>query len=271
MRYRVAAIQMTSQNEIEKNLATAERLIADAVKQEAKLVVLPEMWAVMGIDQMDKVKTREEFGAGPVQDFLSAQAAKHGIWLVGGTIPIAVHDAREKVHATCLVFNDHGNVVARYDKIHMFDVTLNATREQYNESKTTVAGEQIVVVTTPFGKIGLAVCYDLRFPELFRAMHAEGVEVVVLPAAFTYTTGVVHWEVLLRARAIENQIYMIAAAQTGTHENGRKTYGHSMIVDPWGSVKDCLPSGEGVVIAEIDFDFLKQVRGDFPVLLHRRV
>ncbi|MEO8400769.1 MAG: carbon-nitrogen hydrolase family protein [Gammaproteobacteria bacterium] len=270
MRYRVAAIQMTSHNDVEKNLANAKKLIADAVKQEAKLIVLPENWAMMG-DETDKLTLREEFGCGPIQDFLSAQAAKHSIWLVGGTIPIAVPNVQEKVYATCLVFDNHGKVVSRYDKIHLFDVTLNATREQYNESKTTAAGEQVVVVTTPFGKLGLAVCYDLRFPELFRTMHREGVEVIVLPAAFTYTTGAVHWEVLVRARAIENQIYMIAAAQTGMHDNGRKTYGHSMIVDPWGGVKNCLPSDEGVVIAEIDFDFLKQVRGDFPVLLHRRV
>src|SRR3990167_1884367 len=234
MQYRVAAIQMNSGHSIQKNLAAAKKWIGEASDQGAQLVVLPEMFAVMGMDQMDKIKVREKLGDGLIQHFLSEEAREHGIWLVGGTIPLAVQDAHEKVHAACLVFDDKGKQAARYDKIHLFDVTLDAARECYAESKTTTAGNQVVVVPTPFGKLGLAVCYDVRFPELFRAMHEKQVEVVALPAAFTLTTGSVHWDVLVRSRAIENQIYLIAAAQTGLHENGRKTYGHSMIVDPWG-------------------------------------
>ncbi len=267
----VAAIQMTSGPDVQKNLNMAKELIAKAVNEGAKFVVLPEMFAVMGLDQMDKVKTRETFGHGPIQDFLHEEAKKHGIWLVGGTIPIAVTDSHEKVNATCLVFDDKGEVRARYDKIHMFDVSIQATRESYHESKTTQAGSQVVVTPTPFGKLGLAVCYDVRFPELFRTMHDQGVEIVVLPAAFTFATGSMHWDVLVRARAIENQIYLIAAAQTGLHDNGRKTYGHSMIVDPWGVVKAHLTNEPGVVVSEIDFDYLKKIRAEFPVLSHRRV
>src|SRR6185312_6517980 len=171
--------------------------------------VLPEMFAIMGVDQVDKVKVRETFGHGVIQDFLSQQAAKHHIWLVGGTIPIAIPNSPEKVHATCLVFDEQGKVAARYDKIHLFDVNIQATREAYHESKTTSPGQEIVVVPTPFGRLGLAVCYDVRFPEFFRAMSREQVELVVLPSAFTYTTGAAHWETLVRARAIENQIYLI--------------------------------------------------------------
>ena len=270
MQCRVAAIQMTSGSDVKKNLEQAEKLISSAKDQGAKLIVLPEMFAMMGIDQMDKVKMRESYGSGPIQDFLQKQAAKQRIWLVGGTIPIAVEDSDEKVNATCLLLNDQGSVVARYDKIHMFDVSVSATRESYHESKTTKAGNKIVVAQTPFGKIGLAVCYDLRFPELFRSMHDQDVEIVALPAAFTFTTGSAHWDILTRARAIENQVYVIAAAQTGVHENGRKTFGHSMIVDPWGQVKASLPEGSGIVISNIDFNYLKRIRGEFPVLSHRR-
>lgn len=268
--FRVAAIQMTSGPDVQKNLNQAKELIAMAAGQGAKLIVLPEMFAVMGVDQMDKVKTRETFGDGPIQNFISEQAAKHRSWIIGGTLPIVVDDSNDKVNATCLLFNDEGKVVARYDKIHLFDVTMSATRESYHESKTTKAGNQIVVAQTPFGKIGLGVCYDIRFPELFRSMHDQGVEIVALPAAFTFTTGSAHWDILVRSRAVENQVYFIAAAQTGIHENGRKTFGHSMIVDPWGQVKASLPDTQGVVVSDIDLDYLKKIRGEFPVLSHRR-
>ncbi len=268
---RVAAIQMTSGPDVKKNLSLAKDLIKQSVDAGAKFVVLPEMFAVMGVDQLDKIKTRETFGAGPIQDFLHEQAIKQGIWLVGGTIPLAVDDSAEKVNAACLVFDDQGRVAARYDKIHLFDVSLHATKESYQESKTTQPGNKVVVTATPFGKLGLAVCYDVRFPELFRTMHDEGVEIVVLPAAFTFTTGSLHWDVLVRARAIENQVYLIAAAQTGIHENGRKTYGHSMIVDPWGVVKAKLTDAPGIVVSDIDFAYLKKIRSEFPVLSHRRI
>ncbi|EKD73068.1 MAG: hypothetical protein ACD_45C00473G0022 [uncultured bacterium] len=271
MSYRVAAIQMNSGHHVQKNLVTAEKLIAEAAAQGAQLIVLPEMFAVMAMDQVDKIKMGETLDNGPIQAFLSQQALRHRVWLVGGTIPLAVPNVSEKIHAACLVFDDQGKRVARYDKIHLFDVSLNAARECYNESRAVTAGHEVIVVTTPFGKLGLAVCYDVRFPELFRAMHEQQVQLVALPAAFTFTTGTVHWDILVRARAIENQVYMIAAAQSGTHENGRKTYGHSMIVDPWGAVKACLPEGQGIVITDIDFQYLQKIRDEFPVLSHRRV
>ncbi len=269
MQCQVAAIQMTSGLDVKKNLSIAKHLIQKAVDGGANIIVLPEMFAVMGVDQMDKVKMREPFGHGPIQDFLSEAAATHHIWLVGGTIPLTVEKNDEKVNASCLLLNDQGKVVARYDKIHLFDVSIHQTRESYHESKTTEPGNKVVVAQTPWGKLGLAVCYDLRFPELFRTMSDQEVEMVVLPAAFTFTTGSLHWDVLVRARAIENQVYLIAAAQTGVHENGRKTYGHSMIVDPWGVVKASLSDDQGVVRATLDFDYLKKIRGEFPVLSHR--
>jgi len=268
--FSVAAIQMTSHADVEKNLKTAEKLIAHAADKGATLIVLPEMFAVMGIDQLDKVKIREELGHGRIQDFLSQQAEKRSVWLVGGTIPIAVSHSSDKVYAACLLYDDKGQRVACYDKIHLFDVTLSDTRESFYESKTTAPGNKVVVVPTPFGKLGLAVCYDIRFPEMFRTMHDREVECIILPAAFTDTTGKAHWDILVRARAIENQVYLIAAAQTGVHENGRKTYGHSMIVDPWGRVKANLLEEEGVIISEIDLAYLQKMREEFPVLLHRQ-
>lgn len=270
MKYGYAAIQMTSGHDVKQNLASAKKLIAEAVDQGAKLVVLPEMFAVMGLDQMDKVKTREPFGHGPIQDFLQEQAQKHDIWLVGGTIPISVEQDSQKVSACCLLYDNHGAVVARYDKIHLFDIRISE-KEAHHESKTTYAGEKITVAETPFGKLGLAVCYDVRFPEMFRKMHEQNVEVVILPAAFTYTTGAAHWDILVRARAIENQVYVVASAQTGVHENQRKTYGHSMIVNPWGVVLAIKPEGQGVIVADIDIELLQKMRTDFPFLTHRRI
>jgi predicted amidohydrolase len=270
MQQRIAGIQMTSGHDIQENLAIARELIKQAVDEDASLVVLPEMFAIMGLDQLDKIKYKEKIDQGPIQDFLQEQAAKYKIWLVGGTLPIATED-ENKVRATCLVYDDQGNRVARYDKIHLFDVSLNGKQEVYSESTTTEPGDNIVVIQTPFGKLGLAVCYDLRFPEMFRLMHQQGVEIIALPSAFTYTTGAAHWEILVRARAIENLVYVIAACQTGAHNNGRKTFGHSMIVNPWGEIKAILKHGTGVVIAEIHIDYLTQVRKEFPVLMHRRV
>lgn len=268
---RVAAIQMTSSHDIMQNLLTAERLIQQAVDKGAKLIVLPEMFAIMGLDHTDKVKYRETLGQGRIQDFLHTQAAKHKIFLVGGTIPICVSDDDDKVYASCLLLNDEGDCIAHYKKIHLFDVNMRQHNEKYNESQTTLPGNNVVVIDTPFGKLGMAVCYDIRFPELFRMMHQHGVEVIVFPAAFTLTTGLAHWDILVRARAIENQVYIIAAAQTGAHSNNRKTYGHSMIVSPWGNVEATLQNGEGVVIADIDLNRLHQLRGDFPTLKHRKL
>jgi deaminated glutathione amidase len=267
---RVAAIQMASGPNVNANLLEAGRLIKKAVEAGAKLVVLPENFAIMGMNEADKVDIREEDGKGPIQDFLAEQASRHGIWLVGGTVPLAASDA-DHVYAACLLFDDKGKRVARYDKIHLFDVRITESDERYNESATIEPGDGIVVVDTPFGKLGLAVCYDLRFPGLFRRMVDEGVEIFALPSAFTAITGRAHWDVLVRARAIENTCYMIASAQGGYHANGRETYGHSMILDPWGVVLDNLSRGSGVVVADIDLGRLRDLRRTFPVLEHRKL
>ncbi len=265
---RVAAVQMASGPNVKANLFEAERLIRSAVDAGAGLVVLPENFSIMGIKEKDKLLAREEAGEGPVQTFLAQQARRHGIWLVGGTIPLVSGD-EEKIRAACLLFNDKGEQVARYDKIHLFDVSLEESGEKYTESETIEGGEQTVVVDTPFGRLGLAVCYDLRFPEQFRAMLDDGMEVCALPSAFTAITGRAHWEVLVRARAIENLSYMIAAGQGGYHVNGRETHGDSMVVDPWGVILDRLPRGSGVVVAEIDRDRLASIRRSLPAISHR--
>jgi len=267
---RVAAIQMASGPNVGANLNEAGRLIARAADAGAELVVLPENFALMGMTELDKVAVREPDGSGPIQDFLAAQADKHRVWLVGGTVPLEASVA-EKVRAACLLFDERGARVARYDKVHLFDVTLEESGEQYNESETIEAGNEVVVADTPFGRLGLAVCYDLRFPELFRRMHEEGVEVIAMPAAFTAVTGRAHWEPLVRARAIENLCYVVASAQGGYHVNGRETHGDTMIVDPWGVVLDRLPRGSGFVIADIDLDRVQAIRRSFPTLEHRKI
>ena len=267
---KVAAIQMASGPNVQANLDEADKFIKIAVQQGAELIVLPENFAIMGITEMDKVAVAEEYGQGLIQDFLSAQASKHGVWLVGGTVPIKSSE-ENKVYATCLLFNDSGEVAARYDKIHLFDVTLEESDESYTESETTTSGDDVVVADTPFGRLGLAICYDLRFPEMFRAMVDVGVDICVLPSAFTSLTGKAHWETLIRARAIENLSYMVAAAQGGYHVNGRETHGDSMIVDPWGMVLNRLPHGTGVVVSDIDIAKLQKTRQLFPALEHRRL
>jgi len=267
--HRVAAIQMASGPNVGANLLEAERLIGQAVKQGAELVVLPENFAIMGKTEQDKLKVSEQEGQGAIQDFLSRQAASNKIWILGGTIPITIAN-EQRVRAACLLFDASGNRVARYDKIHLFDVYLDESEENYVESQTIEPGDTMIVVATPFGRIGIAVCYDLRFPELFRRMHDEGVEIIALPAAFTAITGRAHWEILVRARAIENLCYVIASAQGGYHVNGRETYGNSMIVDPWGVVLDRLSSGAGAVYADIDPDRVARIRRSFPAIDHRK-
>ena len=266
----VACIQMASSPNIGANLLEAERLIEEAVSQQARLVVLPENFALMGKMETDKVQAREADHNGPIQTFLAEQAARHGIWLVGGTIPMVASDAN-KVRATCLVFDDTGKQVARYDKIHLFDVELVDSDEQYTESETIEPGDKVVVIDSPFGRMGVAVCYDLRFPELFRQQLEDGMEILVLPSAFTAITGRAHWEVLVRARAIENLCYVIAPDQGGYHLSGRETYGHSMIVDPWGTVLNSLARGPGVVCADIELGRLNSARRNFPSIEHRRL
>jgi len=230
------------------------------------LVVLPEFFAIMGMAETDKFAVAEQLGAGQIQDFLSETARKNKIWLVGGSMPIS-GSVPTKVRNSCLVYNDAGEQVARYDKMHLFNLDLGT--EQYNEASTIEAGDQVVVIDSPFGRIGLAICYDLRFPELFRAM--KGVDIIVLPSAFTATTGKVHWEPLIRARAIENLSYFIAAAQGGYHVNGRETHGHSMVVDPWGRVLAELPRGSDVVVVEISPSYQQSVRTSLPALSHRTI
>ncbi len=267
---RVAAIQMASGPNISANLSEAERLIAKAAAAGARLVVLPENFALMGMSEVDKVKVRESDGKGPIQDFLARTASRYGIWLVGGTVPLVAEDAN-KVRAACLLFDDKGKRVARYDKVHLFDVHIEESGEDYYESNTIEPGNEVVVLDTPFGRLGLAVCYDLRFPELFRRMVQEQVEIIAMPSAFTAITGKAHWEVLVRARAIENLSYVIASAQGGYHANGRETHGDSMIVDPWGGVLDRLPRGSGFVMADIERSRLEAIRRNFPALAHRRL
>ncbi|MDP1872333.1 MAG: carbon-nitrogen hydrolase family protein [Gallionella sp.] len=264
--FKVAAIQMASGPNVAGNLSEAKRLIARAAEQGARLVVLPEFFAIMGMKEQDKVAVREIAGTGPIQKFLSDTARQHKIWLVGGSIPLAA-SVPDKVLNSCLVFNDEGLQVARYDKIHLFNLSMG--NESYDEAQTIEAGNQVVVVDTPFGRIGLAICYDLRFPELFRAM--KEVDLIVLPAAFTETTGKMHWEILVRARAIENLAYVIASAQGGYHVNGRETHGNSMIVGPWGRILDRLPRGSGVVMAEVNPSYQASLRTGLPALQHRKI
>lgn len=267
---KVAAIQMASGPNVNANLIEAKRLLKMAADDGARLVVLPENFAIMGMSEQDKVRIREADGDGPIQAFLAKEAASLGIWLVAGTIPLVARDD-DKVRAACLLFDDKGQRVARYDKIHLFDVNLAEEVENYHESASIEPGDQVVVADTPFGRLGLAICYDLRFPELFRQMVDQGVQIVALPSAFTMITGGAHWELLVRARAVENLCYMIAAGQGGYHVNGRETFGDSMIVDPWGTVLDRLPRGSGVVMAEIDNAFLDATRRNFPALAHRKM
>ena len=261
---KVAGIQMASSPQVSSNLIEAERLIALAVEQGAKIVVLPEYFCIMGAKDIDKVAVREKAGDGQIQHFLSKMAREYEIWLIGGTVPLACNYPN-KVRNSCLVYNDKGEQVARYDKIHLFGLDLGT--EHYHEEKTIEAGNEVIVVDTPYGKIGLSVCYDLRFPELYRAMGE--VDMIVIPSAFTETTGKAHWESLIRARAIENLCYVIAPAQGGYHLSGRETHGNSMIVDPWGVILDRLPRGSGVVIANINRDYQASLRKSLPALKHK--
>lgn len=264
----VAAVQMNSGDDVNANLVVAAQLIQQAKDAQAKIVVLPEMFAIFS-DQ-EKIRIKENYGSGKIQDFLAEQAIKHGIWIVGGTIPLSLNHS-PKVRAACLVFNAQGKCVARYDKIHLFDAYLAQSKETYQESSLVDYGEQVVVVETPFGKLGLAVCYDIRFPELFRAMLAKEVEIIALPCAFTVKTGEAHWDILVRSQAILNSCYLIAPDQVGQHPNGRLTYGHSMIIEPWGHVIAELKNGVGIITAEIDLNYLHQIRKNFPAITHRRL
>jgi nitrilase len=262
--FRVAAIQMASGPKVMANLEEAGRLIDMAASIGVRIVALPEYFAIMGLKETDKVAVREKPGDGPIQQWMSEIAARHRIWLIGGSIPLEA-SVPGKVRNSCLVYDKEGKQVARYDKMHLFNLALGA--ENFSEERTIEAGDKVVVVESPYGRIGISICYDLRFPELYRAMG--NVDIIVIPSAFTATTGKAHWEPLIRARAIENLAYVIAPAQGGFHVNGRETHGDSMIVDPWGVVLDRLPRGSGVVVAGINPHYQQTIRKSLPALTHR--
>lgn len=263
-RFRVAAIQMVSGPEPQENLAAAGALIAEAAAGGAELVLLPEYFALISPDERAKLALAEAPGEGPIQHFLADCARRHGIWLVGGTLPLRSDDP-ERVRNTSLVFNPQGQQCARYDKIHLFRFARG--NESYDEARSIEAGREVVSFAAPCGRVGLSVCYDLRFPELYRQLG--DCALLLVPAAFTATTGRAHWEVLLRARAIENQCYVLACGQGGRHPGGRETWGHSMLVDPWGEVLGCRASGAGVMLADLDPQRLAAVRASLPALEHR--
>jgi nitrilase len=269
-RDKAAAIQMASGPNVSANLLEAERLVSEAVGNGAGLVVLPENFAFKGKLDRDLCALREADRDGPLQEFLSQLAKRHGIWLVGGTLPLEAED-NSRVRAACIVYDDKGNRVARYDKIHLFDVHLVEADERYIESDTIEPGAEPLVVDSPFGRLGITVCYDLRFPELFRNLLDKGMEVICIPASFTAITGKAHWETLVRARAIENLSYVVAAAQGGFHIDGRETHGHSMIVDPWGTVLSQVPRGTGSVSCTLDLHYLTSTRRNFPTIDHRKL
>ncbi len=262
--FRIAAIQTVASASVERNLAVAEELIGDAADQGARLVALPEWFCFIGPGERDKLAIREQDGDGPIQSCLARIAARFHVWVIGGTLPIATA-SDERVRNSCLVFDDSGRRVARYDKMHLFGFELG--EERFRETNTIEPGTAAAAIDTPFGRIGLSVCYDVRFPELYRGLG--DVDLISVPSAFTVPTGQAHWETLLRARAIENLAWVIAPAQGGRHESGRVTHGHSMIVDPWGKVRACLPEGPGVVIAEIDPSYQTKLRAALPALEHR--
>lgn len=277
---KVAAIQMVSSAHLDENLQSAARLIAEASAAGAALVLLPEVFAVLEGGPMRPFGEKE--GTGPIQEFLSAQARKHELILVGGTIPLISRPGRkpkdpdyfvddERVRPASLVYDASGAQIARYDKIHLFDVVVADKQASYSESRSYEAGNEVVTADTALGRLGLTVCYDLRFPELYRELFSHQVDMVTVPAAFTRVTGEAHWETLLRARAIENQCYVIAAGQGGKHNEKRETWGHSMIIDPWGTVLDEIDQGEGFAIAEIDLEFVDSVRKRMPISQQRKL
>ena len=265
---KVAAIQMTSGPEVTANLEQARGLLEQAASRGARLAALPENFSFMGLKDADKRAAAEADGAGPVQEFLAETAQRLHLWIVGGTVPL-VAGADGRVAAASLVYDDRGERVARYDKIHLFDVDIPGRAESYRESAHVAPGSQATLLDTPVGRLGLSVCYDVRFPELYRHLSAAGAQLLTVPSAFTSPTGRAHWETLLRARAIENLCYVVAPAQSGFHPSGRETYGDSMIVDYWGRIQQRVPRGHGCAVADIDLAAQASVRESFPALRHR--
>jgi len=265
---KLAALQTVATPDVDRNLATAERLLADAAAQGVRLAALPEYFCLMGRRDEDKLAIAEDDGAGPIQDFLAAQARRLGLWIIGGTLPIKA-PTPGRVRNACCAWNPAGERVARYDKIHLF--AFDNGGERYDEARVLEAGSTPVAFDAEGWRIGLSVCYDLRFPELYRALMQPPCDLLVVPAAFTHTTGQAHWDLLLRARAVENQCFVLAPAQGGRHENGRRTWGHSQLIDPWGQVLACQDEGEAVVAAEADLGVRDRVRQQLPALAHRRL
>lgn len=267
---RAAVIQLRSGAEVATNLRRVGRLLERTRDAGAALAVLPENFACMPATGADRQRAAEAPGQGPIQDFLAEMARRLGLWIVGGTVPLRTRGSR--VAAAVLVFDAGGRRVARYDKMHLFDVDVPEVGERYRESANFVPGRRLVALDTPLGRLGLAVCYDLRFPEFFRALTLRhGCEVFAVPSAFTVTTGRAHWNLLVRARAVENQCFVLAAAQSGCHPDGRETWGHSLIVGPWGDIEVSLPKRPGIVQAELDRAAQRRLRQRFPVLGHVRV
>lgn len=266
---RLAAIQMVSTMDVSENIDAANRLVGDACEQGAEIVLLPEYWVLMAQSDAEKINIAEPIGDGPIQSAMAMMAKKNKIWLIGGTVPLVSDDPKDagRVFNSTLVYNPQGVCVTQYNKMHLFNFTHH--NESYDESRTLIAGTKVSVAQLPIGNVGLSICYDLRFPELYRAMG--DCALIVVPSAFTYTTGKMHWEVLLRARAIENQCYVLAAAQGGLHTNGRRTWGHSMLINPWGSIEAQFMEGEGVVIGDFNPNYLTHVRTSLPALTHRRI
>jgi len=266
---RVAAVQMNTGDDVTVNLTRARRHLRKAAADGARLVVLPENFAMMGRRDAERLAVAEPDGDGRLQAFLAEEAARAGIWIVGGTIPL-VSEHPKRPYAACLVYDETGRRVGRYDKLHLFDVRVPDSEEAYQESRNTTPGSAPLIIDAPWGRLGVAVCYDLRFPELFRWLAGEGMDLLAIPAAFTARTGRAHWQPLLRARAIENLCYLVAAAQAGTHPGGRQTYGHSMIIDPWGAIIVEAAARPGTISATVDISRLRKLRQQFPVLEHRR-
>lgn len=268
---KIAAIQMCSSNEVDDNLIVAKKLMKEAAEHGAKIVVLPEMFAMIGLAASKEIiKVQEDYKGGRIQEFLATEALKNNIWIVGGTIPISCKD-KNKIRAACIVYDNKGLAVARYDKIHLFDVTLSKD-EAYRESDTVEEGDQLAVVDTPLGKLGIAVCYDIRFPAMFTKLCNQGAEIIAIPAAFTVSTGEAHWKLLARSRAVENFCYVVGAAQGGTHKSGRNTYGHSVIVEPWGAIiSEKIEQGPGVIYGTIDLSHLHKIRASIPVHKHQKL
>ena len=269
---RVASIQMNSSADVGENLQLADKLISDAVDDGCQMAVLPENFALMPVRGRDKAKAAEEPGDGPIQAFLSDVSERHGIWVIAGSMPLTSPEIEaERVYGACLVYDAKGNTQAIYRKIHLFDVNLADSQESYRESRSMYPGDEVTTVDTPCGRVGLSICYDLRFPELFRQLVDAGATIFTVPAAFTATTGEAHWHTLLRARAIENLAYVIAAGQYGEHADGRSTYGHSLIIDPWGQILAEAADGNCFVAADIDPDLPAKLRSEFPALANRRL